>query len=192
MRKWFLRIGLALLAFFLLLVGATILFPQWFLCVDSGTVKGDVIVGLGGGSHERPELAAELFKEGAAPRIIVSGLGDSTINRRLLIKAGVPSGVIEMENQSRTTKENAQFVTQWLRKSNSPPAKRVIIVTSWYHSRRALACFRHYAPDIQFYSCPSYFAYARADGSRKGIVNRIRLEYVKLLGYWIRYGIWPF
>ena len=191
-QKWFLKISLALLAVFLLLAVAAFFFPQWFLCVDNGLVKGDVIVVLGGGSHERPERAAELFRERVAPRIIVSGLGDCKINRRLLIGDGVPSGVIEMENQSRTTKENAQFVIQQLRKSNSLPAKRVIIVTSWYHSRRALACFRHYAPDIQFYSCPSYFACARADWSRKGIVNRIRLEYVKLLGYWIRYGIWPF
>ena len=160
--------------------------------MDSGPVKGDVIVVLGGGSHERPERAAELFKERVAPRIIVSGLGDCKINRRLLIEYSVPSGVIEMENQSRTTKENAQFVIQWLRKSNALPSKRVIIVTSWYHSRRALACFRHYAPDIQFYSRPSYFAYARADWSRRGIENLIKLEYVKLPGYWIRYGIRPF
>jgi uncharacterized SAM-binding protein YcdF (DUF218 family) len=192
MQKRFLRISLALPAFFLLLAAAAILFPQWFLCVDSGLVKGDVIVVLGGGSHERPERAAELFRERAAPRIIVSGLGDCTINRRLLIGDGVPAGVIEMEDQSRTTQENALFTIRCLRKSNSLSAKRVIIVTSWYHSRRALACFRHYAPDIQFYSCPSYFAYTRADWSRKGIANRIRWEYAKLFGYWIRYGIRPF
>ena len=191
-QKWFLKISLALLAVFLLLAIAAGLFPQWFLCVDSGPVKGDVIVILGGGSRERPERAAELFRERIAPRIIVSGLGDCTINRRLLIRDGVPSDVIEMEDQSQTTQENALFTIQWLRKSNSLPAKRVIIVTSWYHSRRALACFRHYAPDIQFYSRPSYFAYTRADWSRKGIANRIRLEYFKLLGYWIRYGVWPF
>ena len=192
MQKRFFKISLALLAVFLLLAAAAILFPQWFLCVDSGPVKGDVIVVLGGGLHERPERAAELFRERAAPRIILSGLGDCAINRRLLIGAGVPAGVIEMEDQSRTTQENAIFTIQRLRKSNSLSARHVIIVTSWYHSRRALACFRHYAPDIQFYSCPSYFAYARADWSRKGIADRIRLEYVKLLGYWIRYGIWPF
>ena len=191
-QKWFLKIILALPVCFLLLAVAAILFPQGFLCVDNGPVKGDVIVVLGGGLHERPARAAELFRERVAPRIILSGLGDCKINRRLLIGAGVPAGVIEMENQSRTTKENAQFVIQWLRKTNSLPAKHVIIVTSWYHSRRALACFRHYAPDIQFYSRPSYFAYARADWSRKGITNLIRLEYVKLLGYWVRYGVRPF
>jgi uncharacterized SAM-binding protein YcdF (DUF218 family) len=191
-RKWFLRSGLAFLAFLLLLAATAILFPQQFLCVDSGPVKGDVIVVLGGGVHERPERAAEFFKERIAPRIIVSGLGDCKSGCKLLIEAGVPSDVIEMEEQSRTTKENAQFAIQLLRKLNSPPVKRVIIVTSWYHSRRALACFRHYAPDIQFYSRPSYFAYARADWSHNRIGNRVRLEYAKLFGYWIRYGVWPF
>ena len=191
-RKRLLKIGLTFSVFPLSLAAAAIFFPQWFLCVDSGPVKGDVIVVLGGGSHERPERAAELFRERVAPRIIVSGLGDCKINSRFLVGAGVPSGVIEMEDQSRTTKENAQFVIQFLHRPGLLSAKRVIIVTSWYHSRRALACFRHYAPDIQFYSRPSYFAYARADGSRKGIANRIRLEYAKLFGYWVRYGIRPF
>jgi len=191
-RKHFLKIGLTLSAFFLLLAATVIFFPQWFLCVDSGPVNADVIVVLGGGSHERPGRAAELFKEHATPRIIISGLGDYEINRRLLIEAGVPSDVIEMENRSRTTKENAQFTIQLLRKPDSLHVKRVVIVTSWYHSRRALACFRHYAPDIQFYSRPSYFASAHADWAHNRIGNRVRLEYAKLLGYWIRYGVCPF
>jgi len=70
--------------------------------------------------------------------------------------------------------------------------KRVILVTSWYHSRRALATFEHYAPEIKFYSRPSYFAFARADWPRKGLSKRIYLEYAKLPGYWVRYGVWPF
>ena len=168
---------------------AAIIFPQSFLCVDSGPVKGDVIVVLGGGSHERPERAAKLFKERAAPRIIVSGYGDCEINRHLLVTAGVPAKAIELENKSRTTKENAECTIKLLREQK---LKRVIIVTSWYHSRRALACFRHYAPEIKFYSRPSYFASARADWSHNRIGSRIRLEYVKLLGYWVRYGVCPF
>ena len=173
----------------LLLAAAATVFPQWFLCVDSGPVKADVIVVLGGGSHERPERAAELFAQRAAPRVLVSGSGDGGINRHLLLAAGVPANVIELETQSRTTKENAQFTIQLLRKQN---ARRVILVTSWYHSRRALACFRHFAPEIKFYSRPSYFAYARADWPPYRIGHRVRLEYAKLLGYWIRYGACPF
>jgi uncharacterized SAM-binding protein YcdF (DUF218 family) len=189
MRKWFFKITLVLLGLLLLLAIAAIIFPQPFLCMDSGPVKADVIVVLGGGSHERPERAAELFKEHAAPRIIISGLGDCEINRRRLIAAGVPANAIELETQSRTTRENAQFTVKLLREQKQ---RRVILVTSWYHSRRALACFRHYAPEIRFYSRPSYFASARADWSHNRIGSRIRLEYVKLLGYWVRYGVRPF
>jgi uncharacterized SAM-binding protein YcdF (DUF218 family) len=188
MRKWFLKITLVLLGLLLLLAVAAIMFPQPFLCVDSGPVKADVIVVLGGGSHERPERAAELFKEHAAPRIIISGLGDYEINRQRLIAAGVPANAIELETQSRTTRENAQFTVKLLREQKQ---KRVILVTSWYHSRRAVACFRHYAPEIRFYSRPSYFASARADWSHNRIGPRVRLEYAKLIGYWIRYGVCP-
>lgn len=173
----------------LLLVIAVLFFPGPFLTVDSGPATGDVIVVLGGGSPERPERAAELFKERAAPRIIVSGYGDAENNRRLLVAAGVPAKAIELENRSKTTRENAQFTIRLLREEK---LKRVILVTSWYHTRRALACFRHYAPEIGFYSRPSYFASARADWSHNRIGSRIRLEYVKLLGYWVRYGVWPF
>jgi uncharacterized SAM-binding protein YcdF (DUF218 family) len=188
-QKWLVKITLVLLVLWLLLAVAALVFPQPFLCVDSGPVKADVIVVLGGGSHERPERAAELFKEQVAPRILISGLGDYEINRRRLLAAGVPATTIELETQSRTTRENAQFTVKLLREQK---LKRVILVTSWYHSRRALACFRHHAPEITFYSRPSYFASARADWSHNRIGQRIRLEYLKLLGYWVRYGVCPF
>jgi uncharacterized SAM-binding protein YcdF (DUF218 family) len=189
MRNWLLRIVLILFTLFILLGVAAFLFPGKYLCVESGPVKADVVVVLGGGSRDRPERAAELFKEHAAPRILVSGLGDCKINRRFLNRAGVPLHVIQMEDQSRTTRENAIFGVKLLR---SQSAHRVIIVTSWYHSRRALACFEHYGPEIQFYSRPSYFDYSRADWLRNKLAQRIYLEYPKLLGYWMCYGILPF
>lgn len=164
-------------------------YPEKFLCVDSGRVSADVIVLLGGGSHERPERAAELFKAQAASRLIISGEGDDEINRQLLIQAGVPAGAIQLEGKSRTTRENAEFTVKLLR---AEKVRRVIIVTSWYHSRRALKCFEHFAPEIKFYSRPSYFAFARADWTRLGISKRMRLEFLKLPGYWIRYGVNPF
>lgn len=178
----------AAIVLLLSLVAVAFLLPQKLLCVDSGAAKADVIVILGGGVGERPERAAQLFKEGAAPCIIVSGLGDCDINRRALLRAGVPAAVIQMEGRSRTTRENAEFTIQLLR---AQKFHRVIIVTSWYHSRRALACFRHYAPEIQFFSRPSYFAFARADWPHRKVEHRIYLEYPKLAGYWLRYGVCP-
>jgi uncharacterized SAM-binding protein YcdF (DUF218 family) len=152
-------------------------------------VKADVIIVLGGGSHERPLRAVELFKEKAAPRIIISGEGDDQINRQLLIQAGVPAAAIEVEGKSRTTHENAEFTIKLLRTEKVHSA---ILVTSWYHSRRALKTFEHYAPGITFYSRPSYFAFARDDWKTLGIIKRMRLEFLKLPGYWIRYGVCPF
>ena len=189
MRKLIKRTALVAFLLLLLLVAAAIFFPQPFLCVDSGPVKADVIVVLGGGLHERPERAAELFKEHAAPRIIVSGLGDCENHRRLLVQAGVPANAIELETQSRTTRENAQFTVKLLHEQK---LSRVILVTSWYHSRRALACFQHYAPEIKFYSRPSYVDYARADWPGRRFARRVYLEYLKLFGYWIGYGVRPF
>jgi uncharacterized SAM-binding protein YcdF (DUF218 family) len=188
-RKKIKRAVLVLLALLFLLAVAAWIFPRQFLTVDSGTANAEVIVLLGGGSHERYERVVKLFKDRAAPRIIVSGYGDCEINRFLLVNAGVPAKAIQLENKSRTTRENAQFTIKLLREQQ---VKRVIIVTSWYHSRRALACFRHYAPGIAFYSQPSYAASARADWSRNRVGSRARLEYLKLMGYWVRYGVCPF
>jgi len=164
-------------------------FPHQVLTLDSGPVKADVLVVLGGGSTERAKRAAELFKEQAAPAVFLSGTGDGESSKRLLLEKGVPEAAITLENRSHSTLENAEFSVPLLRALG---AKRVIIVTTWYHSRRAVACFRHYAPDIQFYSRPSYFGYARADWKRQGIKGYVKSEYGKLLGYWVRYGIAPF
>jgi len=182
----------ALLALAALLALCAILafaFPQQIFCVDSGNVQADSLVVLGGGSDDRPIRAAELFRSGAAPRILVSGAGDCEENKRLLVSEGVPPAAIELEREWRSTRQNAQFSIPLLRALG---AKRVIIVTSWYHSRRALHAFEHYAPDLQFYSRPAYYGYQRTQWSREAIRGYVRAEYAKLLGYWVCYGIRPF
>jgi uncharacterized SAM-binding protein YcdF (DUF218 family) len=174
----------------LLLAGvAAYFYPEKFLTVDSGPVTADVIIVVGGGSHERPLRAAELFRQHAAPRIIITGAGDDEINRRLLIRAGVPASVIQVENKSVTTWENAEFTGQLLRGGKY---RRAILVTSWYHARRAEQTFAHVVPEVKYYSRPSYFAFAREDWNKLGINKRMRLEFLKLPGYWLRYGVNPF
>lgn len=187
-KRWFLGISIGAIVALLVAVLACCLFPQQVLTVDRGPVTADAIVVLGGGFQKRAERAAELFKQGEAPEILVSGRGDCAYNKRLLEQEGLTSAAIVLEDKSRTTRENAEFSIPLLRQMG---AHRVIIVTSWYHSRRALACFEHYAPDIIFYSRPSYFAFSRAQWRDHGINGYIRLEYVKLLGYWVCYGVCP-
>ena len=153
--KWLFRIfklavGLVLLT--ALVAAVAWFYPEKFLCVDSGKVSADVIVVLGGGSHERPERAAELFKQRAAPRVIISGAGDDGVNRQILISNGIPAGAIQIEGKSQTTRENAEFTIKLLR---AEKIHSVILVTSWYHSRRALKTFEHYAPEMKHSSRPT-------------------------------------
>jgi len=177
-------LGLVMLAG---LVG--LLFPHQVLTRDSGPTQAEVLVVLGGGGWERPDRAAELFRAGAAPAVICSGQGDCAFNRQRVVELGVPGAAVRTECESRNTHENAAFTVKLLRAQR---ARRVILVTSWYHSRRAQACFEQCAPEIQFFSRPSYFAYSRGDWSKLGILRHVFSEYVKLPGYWVRYGVCPF
>lgn len=164
-------------------------YPEKFLCVDSGkNVSAEVIVILGGGV-ERPVRAAELFHAHAAPRILISGAGDDEIYRQILIANGVPAKAIEVENKSTTTQANAEFSVKIL---GAEKIHSAILVTSWYHARRAVKTFEHFAPEIRFYSRPAYYGFASADWQKTGVGKRLRLEFVKIPAYWIRYGVNPF
>ena len=187
-RKLILRTAIVVILLVTLAAVLAYFYPQKLLCVDSGNVSADVLVVLGGGSHERPMRAVELFRQHAAPRIILTGEGDDAFNRHVLLTNGVPASVIQIENKSETTQENARFTIKLLRAENVHSA---ILVTSWYHSRRALKTFEHYAPDIRFYSRPTYFGLAPGDWKRRLVSRRMRLEFLKIPGYWIRYGINP-
>ena len=173
-------------ALFAVVATAAWFFPRQVLCVDSGEVKADVLVLLGGGGIERPDRAVQLFHAHEASVIICSGFGDCDSNKLELHRNGISDTAISTERLSHNTSENARFCIPLLRALG---ARRVIIVTTWYHSRRALRCFEHYAPDIQFFSRPAYLGY---DAKDRGAVRRyINLEYPKLLGYWLRYGVCP-
>ncbi len=164
-------------------------YPEKFLTVDSGPVTADVIVVVGGGQHERPLRAATLFRQHAAPRVLITGEGDDQINRQLLLANGVPARAIEVESKSTTTRENAKFAGKLLR---AEKVRSAILVTSWYHARRAEKTFEHFVPGVKFFSRPSYFGFDRDDWQKCHLTRRMRLEFVKLAGYWIRYGVNPF
>lgn len=186
--KIFWRMLITLFFVTITLAAAAFLFPRQVLTVDSGVTKADVLVVLGGGDG-RAERAAELFKQGAAPAVLVSGYGDCGANVQILEKAGVPPSVITQEPTSLTTLENARLSIPLLRKLK---AQRVVLVTSWFHSRRAVACFEHFAPDMKFYSRPSYVESLSGNFNRASYSEHVNIEYVKILGYWFGHGVWPF
>jgi uncharacterized SAM-binding protein YcdF (DUF218 family) len=90
-----------------------------------------------------------LYKTGHIRKIIVSGgLGllrktkhsEAAEVKTLLLLAGVPEADILLEDKSQNTYENAQFTRALLRRH--PELKKIVLVTSAFHMRRASACFQ--------------------------------------------------
>jgi len=173
--------------------GIFLLFAWYLLEKSQGIVSlpntkipvSDVMVVLGGQATNRPRLAAELFNEGLARQIIVTGIGDGPINAYQLAARGVPLDKIRLEPNSNSTYENARNTALILDELH---AQRVIIVTSWFHARRARACFRHFRPNLEFIiaTTPPEWEYLYSKDSWAW------QEMLKIGFYWVRYGISPF
>jgi uncharacterized SAM-binding protein YcdF (DUF218 family) len=111
------------------------------------------------GSHDLrvADRAAELYLEGWAPLVIMSGgLGNFTQEMwkekeadkfaATAIQRGVPADAILIENQSANTGENIMF-TQQLLKAKGLELQRFIVVQKPYMERRSYATFKKHWPD---------------------------------------------
>lgn len=122
------------------------------LTVRDAFARTDFIVVLGGDGPSRAARAADLWLSGLAPRVLVSGDGDCLHIRDAMVVAGVPRSVIATECLSGNTRENAQFSAALLSQAEIGSAT---IVTSWFHSRRAVASFTRACPRIAWLSSPT-------------------------------------
>lgn len=112
---------------------------------SDGCQAADAIVAISGGNTAvRAAEAIKLYKDGWSDTLIFSGAAADTsgpsnaeVMRRQAIAEGVPARSIEVETYSKTTKENAERTKALLVKVGGGGAKRVILVTSPYHQRRA-------------------------------------------------------
>jgi uncharacterized SAM-binding protein YcdF (DUF218 family) len=191
-RKWCVVAALGFLSFFscafILHLRQVLRNPQRTLTIDSGNVEGDVAIVLGG-CADRPQRAALLYREGKVRAVIVTGRGDVDINASILQQMGVPASAIIKEPLAKNTFENASFSLKIAQKLGY---NRVIVVTSWYHSRRAMMCFEHFAPKgMTLYSRPSYLGYSDQIANQNTVTSFARLECLKLIIYRLRYGMLP-
>lgn len=168
--------------------GAAYHYSRSCLLVDNGVVPAGVLLVLGGGSEERPQRAAELFHQGAAPMILCTGQGDGLERRLYFRQQAIARSRLAWEPLSRSTLENAQFTVAWLRPHHCQSA---IIVTTWYHSRRALACFQNAGPGFHFYARPAYWGYAPVAAMRVEVEALAFKEFFKIPYYWAAYGVPP-
>jgi len=107
--------------------------------VDELTDKADYIVVLGG-HNERGVEAANLYRQGWAPKIIVtSTLRDATTLAEIVKAYGVPGQDILIDSAPTRTADHARTVAQV--PGADKDTDRFIVLTSPYHTSRAKACF---------------------------------------------------
>lgn len=124
----------------------------------------DVIVVLGGVTRaaqyprtgvelnegsDRIFYAAELYKQGKAPRVLLTGghgplqaaqnqPSEAEAMAEIIQKIGVPNDALWLENRARNTYENGLYSGEMLREAN---IKRILLVTSADHMPRSVRIF---------------------------------------------------
>ncbi|MDP1571643.1 MAG: ElyC/SanA/YdcF family protein [Vicinamibacterales bacterium] len=145
----------------------------------------------GGGFQERVTQAVELYKAGYAPRVVFSSgfvftMREAEVMRAVAEANGVPRDAIVLEERAANTYENVAFTQDIL---EARGWRRILLVSSPYHMRRALLTWRHVAPGTEVVPAPvpeSQF-YAR-DGwgisleQIRGLIH----EYAAIPYYWWR------
>jgi uncharacterized SAM-binding protein YcdF (DUF218 family) len=121
--------------------------------------KADCIIVLGSHDTRVAERGAEVFLDGWAPFLVVSGhLGaltramwsrpEAEVFADVAIARGVPRERILIESRSTNTGENVDFSRQLLAEKGIRP-KKAIAVQKPYMERRTLATFAQRWPELQ-------------------------------------------
>jgi uncharacterized SAM-binding protein YcdF (DUF218 family) len=156
---------------------------EW-LSVSTPVRPVDLIVALGG-DRQREEKAAELARLGLASHVLFTG---ADVRDRDYECEGVPrEKAAGLARPAYTTGEEAAAVREVMKKHGW---KNVMIVTSPFHSRRALYIFRRAlagtASEVLYAPAP-YDGFHLEDWWKSHLgVKCVAKEYAGLVYYWVR------
>jgi uncharacterized SAM-binding protein YcdF (DUF218 family) len=103
-----------------------------FWVVTDQVSQADAIVVLGGRVDIRPAAAAELYKRGLAPQILIPS--NEAFDRQTLLHLGVPSqAIMAYGNNLSSTYDEAYAVAEWMTQNG---ARCIIVITELFGSRR--------------------------------------------------------
>lgn len=157
------RWAVGVLLAFVLLAGVfyplTLTWMARFLTLSQQPQAADLILILGGDFFgPRALMGAELGARGYAKKVLISGppysdQPESELSIEFLVEKGYqPEMFLSFPNNTTSTIEEAIAVCPEL---NRLGAKKVLLVTSSYHSLRANLVFRLFCADVQFRSAPA-------------------------------------
>ena len=101
-------------------------------------------------NNDRLLNTIELFSEKKIKKILISGasgslnseLKEAEVLKKYLVKIGIPDSCVLVENLSKNTYENAIYCNKKLTQIHTSKIINCLIITSDYHIRRSLACFK--------------------------------------------------
>lgn len=146
---------LFLFGFFALLYAARhplLRFAGEYWVVDEPSAQSDALIVLGDDNYaaDRAFHAAELYREGVAPVAVASGrmlrkdFSIADVMGHDLESFGVPAkSIVKLTHRAQNTREEAAEVARLIQ---SRGWKRVVVVTSNYHARRARFIFERTLP----------------------------------------------
>lgn len=142
----------------------------------------------GGGYQERLERAVDLYRGGYAPRIVISSgfvfaFKEAEVMRALAIAQGIPADAVLLETHASNTYENVVLTRAILAAHDW---RSILLVSSPYHMKRAVAVWRKVAPEIAVVPEPATRSqfYAHDRGASLTQVLGVFWEYVALVNYW--------
>lgn len=106
-------------------------------------ITADVIIVLYGNSLERTGVAVQLYAQGIASRMVLTGyvpskvdptLDTTLIARNYAVGKGVPANAFTLL-QTTSTREDALQIAAYVRTN---ALSRIVVVSDWTHSRRAV------------------------------------------------------
>jgi len=151
-RLLFLLVCFAFLAFVYVLRHPLMRFAGEFWMVNDPVTQADAIIVLGDDNYagDRAFHAAELYREGLAPVVVASGrmlrpkISLAEIMAADLKSFGVPeASIVEFSHRARNTRQEAEALAGLIAGRGW---KRILIVTSNYHARRARFIFQRVLP----------------------------------------------
>ncbi len=155
LRFLFLLVFLVFLAFVYMLRYPLLRLAGQFWVVDEPAEHADVILVLGDDNYtgDRAAHAADLYRAGLAPRVVASGrflrpnAEIAGLIEHDLESRGVPAAsIVKFSHRAANTREEAEALRGLV---TGRGWKRVLIVTSNYHARRARFIFgRVFPPEI--------------------------------------------
>lgn len=123
--------------------------------------QADLIFAFGSRMTTAAHLSAQLYHEGRAPLIVITGgnnrytgHNEAELFHSILLDANVPSNKIIVEKQSTNTLENVTLALPLIeQKLPLASIRSVLAVCKWMHSRRALMTLKRHLPSgIRYYA----------------------------------------